>query len=254
MHFVLKHLPAAVVCLVFVICCLLIVNTGLMLFNRSALKKLREEKHESLAIMFGAISLIYSLILAFVIITDWQDYDELSDSVEQESNQLRLILNHSAMLPDSLSVPIKKAVHVYAQYVLEQEWSQSDTPMSPDPLFEIYNVFYRLHPATVQQKEILTNLYDELNETFEFRRERLYHRSSHVPGFVWLILLTGSIITIMFTFFFEITSTRLQSFFISLFTIMIAMCLFLVYVLDHPFEGSTAVSNEQYEIISNQSK
>src|SRR5882757_907154 len=112
MRFTMDHFSSAVVFLVFVVCCLLIVNAGLFLFNRSPLIKLREEKHESLAIMFGAISLIYSLLLAFVIIADWQDYDELSDSVEQESNQLRLILNHSRLLPDSLSVPIKNAVHV----------------------------------------------------------------------------------------------------------------------------------------------
>ncbi len=250
MHYILQHFSAAVLCLVFIAILIILVNGALMLFNNSGLKKLRQEKHEILGIMFGAISLIYSLILAFVIITGWSDYDELNDSVEQETNSLRLIINHASMLPDSLYNPLRTSIAQYAEYVSKNEWSGSDEPMSPVPLYATFKILYHLTPSTDQEKEILTTIKAEMDDTFEYRRERLDHRRSHVPDLVWLILSAGSIITITFSFFFENKSSRLQSFFISLFTAMIAMCLFLVYVLDHPFEGSNSVSKEQYEIIS----
>jgi predicted negative regulator of RcsB-dependent stress response len=57
--------------------------------------------HDVTAVIYGVITLIYSLILAFVIVAVWQDYEEINTDITKEADKLRGIINHAEELPDS---------------------------------------------------------------------------------------------------------------------------------------------------------
>jgi hypothetical protein len=57
--------------------------------------------------MFGAHSLIYSLVLALMIVAVWSDYDELKSTIELETDKLSAILVHTEELPNSLESQFK---------------------------------------------------------------------------------------------------------------------------------------------------
>ena len=63
-----------------------------------------------------------------------------------------------------------------------------------------------------------------------------------MPLAIWLGLLVGAVFTISYTFFFGMKNIRAQYVIATTLTVTITLILFLIYVLDHPFTGTSKVS------------
>jgi hypothetical protein len=83
-----------------------------------------------------------------------------------------------------------------------------------------------------------------LNRLAEYRRLRIFAGNDTVPGAVWLVLLVGSLFTISYTYFFGMKNIKAQYTITSTLTATVALILFLIYVLDHPFTGANRISLE----------
>lgn len=248
MYFLLSHFPAGILCFLFVVASILVTCSGLSLLKRVISYETLKANHEVTGVIFGSISLIYTLVLAFVIIAVWNDYEELNGTIEQEADKLSGILVHTEELPDSFARPIQNAVREYAQLVVKNEWqTESNRRVSNDYLQRLRQTLYKFHPSKESEQKTLDAIDEALSDAVDLRRELLNCNHSHVPGLVWMILIAGTLITIICSYLFFVEPRRLHYLFIALLTCMIAMSLFLVYMLDHPFEGSTHVSSRPFE-------
>ena len=63
-----------------------------------------------------------------------------------------------------------------------------------------------------------------------------------MPLAIWLVLLVGAVFTVSYTFFFAMKNIRAQYVIATTLTVTITLILFLIYVLDHPFTGTSRVS------------
>ena len=254
MEFLFSHFSAAILSILFVLLAILIAVTGLFLFSKVTSYETLKKNHGVSSVIFGAISLIYSLILAFVIVAVWNDYEELNSTIEKEADKLSSILIHSQELPDSISRPIQNAIREYASLVVRNEWQTStEEKMINTKLPQIRHLVLKYESAQPSEQKILDIIDDDLSDGVDLRRERMNHQHSHVPGLVWMILITGTIITIFCSYLFFVEPRRLHYLFTCLLTCIIALSLFLVYTLDHPFQGSSHVSSKTFEdLYSNQ--
>jgi hypothetical protein len=96
----------------------------------------------------------------------------------------------------------------------------------------------------VPNKQIYAEALKRLNNLAEYRRLRIFAGNNTVPPVVWLVLLVGSVISISYTYFFGMKNIRAQYLIAGSLTVTITMILYLIYVLDHPFTGSSMVSSE----------
>lgn len=246
-----KFIPTGILCLLFVVAIILISLTGLFIFNKWYWKYNPDHKNGIIGIIFSALSLIYSLLVAFVIVAVWQDYEELNNTIEQESDKLNSIIAHSSRLPDSIKTTLQKTVLNYCNNVVNKEWKMQEPDtryqVSAIPALRLLVLSYQ--PQSKTQESVFSVLDENLSDISDMRRERLSHTRSHVPQLVWFVLQAGSIIVIIFSYLFNVASIRLKKICVSFLSGMIAMSLFLVYMLDHPFEGSTQVSMAPYKDI-----
>ncbi len=247
-----EQVPASLLCLLYVFLFALLSEAGLMVYNRWN-KKAEEapQSNEVAGLIFGALSLIYSLILAFVIVAVWTNYDNLSATVEQEADKLNSILAHSETLPDSLRKPLANSLFSYCNQVVQHEWKMQEGPtrQHPSAIPALRLLLLRLEPQTKMQERIYAVMDDDLSCISDLRRDRLDHTRSHVPNLIWVILKAGSAMIVVFSYFLNATSEKLKRMYIFFLSSIIAMSLFLVYTLDHPFTGSTQVSKKPYETI-----
>lgn len=249
---IFRLLPASLLCALFVVGCILLALAGLALFRRSWRSEDLPKNREVSGLIFGTLSAIYSLILAFVIVAVWGDYEELRQTVDQESDKLYSISIHAATLPDSLRQPVQQAVRNYCRMVVEQEWKMTgqEAPHSRHQLTPLRQQLAGVDPSSGIQSKTIDIIDDNLNDIIDLHTERLSHARSHVPRLVWLVLIAGSMMVVYFSWFLRTESRRLQAVFTAFLTAMIAMCLFLLFALDHPFEGSTQISNKPYVELS----
>lgn len=224
---------------------------GLLVFEKWNRKAEKPKSNEATGLIFGAISLIYSLILAFVIVAVWNDYEDLNETIEKETDKLNSILAHSSTLPDSLKSPITLSLFHYCNEVIGKEWELQDTSgmYRPSAIPPLRLMLLQVNPCNGQQESIFSVLDEDLSDISDLRRERLNHTRSHVPGVVWWILKIGSIMMIVFSYFLEVPAAKLKRIYLFFLTSIMAMSLFLVDVLDDPFKGSVEVSKKPYKNI-----
>jgi len=91
--------------------------------------------------------------------------------------------------------------------------------------------------------------FKRFNELSQYRRLRMFAAGDSVPSVIWIVLLAGAIISVSYTYFFAMRKIVPQSLMIASLTITITLILFLIYILDHPFTGATAITGEPMKIV-----
>ena len=253
MHFNI-YIPAGLLGLILVSLLLLLAHAGLYFFERWYQKKNRPYDNEAAGIIFGVLALIYSLFIAFTFVAVWENYEELNRTIEREADDLNSVLVHSAMLPDSLQVQVEGAIKSYCEKVTLEEWDMAEggdrSQGNTVPALRL--LLFQVAAETKSQENVLSVIDANLSNITNLRRERLSHARAHVPQLVWMILIISSVLVTLFSYFLQVESGQLKRIFLSFLWIMIGMSLFMVYMLDHPFEGSTQVSKMPYEEIIKQ--
>jgi hypothetical protein len=244
MNYLISHVPTFTLCFVFTGFCILIAFLGLFFARKKLHRHMLEKNHEVAASVYEIAGIIYSLILAFVIIAVWENYGRIDESIEKEGAKLGNIIVHAGQLDDTIATHVKKEVLTYADEVVKNDWYSEDVKrIKNNRLQKLRNQLYKFHPVKENEQRVLNIIDDLIDDAIDLRHDRIANDESHVPGLVWLILILGTCIAIVCSYLFSVEPAWLHYFYVFLLTSLIAMALFLIYMLDHPFEGSTQVSN-----------
>lgn len=251
----IARLPSQLLCLLFMIATLLCSQYGLTIFHKWHRSKSSAENNEVAGIVFATIALIYSLILTFVIVAVWDDYNELAKTIESETDGLNSILAHSSTLPYPLKQTIGSSIDNYCTQVLNEEWKMLDTkPTQASAIPKLREILLNTEPQNAVQERISEVIDANLSRITELRRDRLNHAHSQIPQLIWQILLAGSILLILFSYFFHVRSLKLKRVFLSFLVSSVSMCMFLVYSLDHPFNDDSGISKKSFQNVQNEIK
>lgn len=246
-------LPLGVVCILFTIVMVLIAQAGLWLFNLCIRRNKLEQNNEVSGIIFGAIALLYSLILAFVIVAVWEDYNDLDKTIEAETDKLNSI--HTGNLPDNLKEIVGKSIFDYCDQVINKEWQMQQTRTEyPSAIPVLRQQLLNIQPENEMQEHVFDVVDKDLSSVSDLHRERLAHSRSQMPQLIWQILKAGTVILILFSYFFQVFSLKLKQLYLAFLVTTISMCMFLVYSLDHPFDALEGVSNQPYRDVQQEIK
>ena len=73
-------------------------------------------------IFSSAIGVVFALILAFVAVAVWQNYEKVDDDVFREANFLHNIYRNLEAYPEPVRTQAKNLIHEYVQVVINDEW------------------------------------------------------------------------------------------------------------------------------------
>ena len=105
-------------------------------------------------------------------------------------------------------------------------------------------MFYQIDDKSVPNRELYAESLTRLNNLAQYRRIRIFAGNDTVPLAVWLVLLVGGVFTISYTWLFGMKNMKAQYMIATTLSVTITLILFLIYVLDHPFTGTSKVSDE----------
>jgi succinate dehydrogenase hydrophobic anchor subunit len=221
---------------------------GLYLVRRKYSAEVLKENHEVAAIIFNAFGLFYGVLLAFVVFVTWNGYDEATKNLQLEANEVADVFHLTTVFPNPSGETMRQTLLDYVTSVYNDElrrMSQSEISLhSNQAMLKLITTFYQLDEKTVPNREIYAEALKRLNNLAEYRRLRIFAGNDTVPPVIWLVLLVGSVISISYTYFFGMKNIRAQYLIAASLTVTITMILFLIYVLDHPFTGTSRVSSD----------
>ena len=219
---------------------------GLYLVRKKYSADVLKENHEVAAIIFNAFGLFYGVLLAFVVFVTWNGYDEATKNLQLEANEVADIYHITSVFPNPAGETIRQTLLDYVTTVYNDElkrMSLDDVSLHSNPaMTKLLTLFYQVDEKSVPNREIYAEALKRLNNLAQYRRLRIFAGNDTVPFVVWLVLLVGSVISVSYTYFFGMKNIRAQYLIAGSLTVTITLILFLIYVLDHPFTGTSKVS------------
>lgn len=222
--------------------------TGLYLVRKKYPPDVLRENHEVAAIIFNAFGLFYGVMVAFVVFVTWSGYDEATKNLQMEASQALDIFHSSQGFPEPDNKIIQQGLRDYVASVYNDEvqrMSQEDLSL----LFggahsKLGTLFYQMGQKSIPNRELYAESLHSLNNLAQYRRLRIFAGSKTVPPVMWLVLLVCAVFTIAYTHLFGMKNIKAQCLITGTLTVTITLILFLIYVLDHPFTGTSKVSME----------
>ena len=221
---------------------------GLYLVRRKYSAEVLKENHEVAAIIFNAFGLFYGVLIAFVVFVTWNGYDEATKNLQMEASEALDIFHNAEAFPDASRKIIQQGVRDYVAAVYNDEvpkMSEGDISLYTGGAHVTLRVLFAQVDATsIPNRELYGESLRCLNNLAQFRRMRIFAGNDTVPPVIWLVLLVGGVFAVSYTFFFGMKNIRAQYLITTTLTVTVTSILFLIYVLDHPFTGTSRVSLE----------
>ncbi len=198
--------------------------------------------------IFSTLGVIYAVLLAFVVVITWQNFDRANTNVDQEANCLADLYMDAESFPEPSKRQIRSLLEEYSKTLINDEWpllSQGRSSLKADEIVrKIWRFYTGYTPQSIADEVFFRESVDKLNNLGEFRRMRILDSRTGVPYLLWLVLVIGGVITVMFVFFFGTENFRAQLVMTVLLAALIALILFTILELDFPFTGAVGIKPE----------
>jgi hypothetical protein len=230
-----------------------------LFFVRKFVHHSKLEIHNEVAgFIYAVIGVIYAVLLAFVVVTVWEQFTNTEDRVSQEVSHLIDVYRNANAFPDSVKTPIQTSISDYMQLMIDKEWdAMSKNTVSEEAkaaYLKIWDLHLKYNPTTEHEKFWYAETIKELNALADARRYRIDCIYYGVPEFMWIILFIGAFLTISFSYLFGMKNHVSQ--FIMVFILAGIVCLILILIdaLEHPFAGLIKVSDHPFRVALEQLK
>ena len=234
---------------------LLLAVAGTLLARRWVGVEVLKLNNEVAGFIYAVIGVLYAVLLGFTAIIVWEQFDKAQAGVDQEANELADLYRDAQVFPEDTRRELDTHLRAYARLVVENEWPAMAERKSSPETWEVYNrlwrTYHQFQPQNDHERIWYAQSLARLNQLGDQRRLRLLSsRSDGVPDVMWAVLLGAGVITIGFSFLFGTRSARAQVFMTSGLALTIALVLFSILALEHPFAGITRVDPDAFDQVA----
>lgn len=204
--------------------------------------------HDVTGAMFNVIGVLYTVLLAFIMVTVWERYNRLEECCETEGNKVADLYRDSYMLPQKAQPAVRTALVRYAHAVAEKEWasmiSREECPEAEAAMIGLWQAYYSVKPGTEIERIWYGEAVDKLNDLADARRLRLVSSKTRINWVMWTLICVGGVMTLGYLNLFGMESFRVHVLMTVSMTAMLILILFILYSLDNPFWGDPCIAPE----------
>ncbi len=201
--------------------------------------------------VFTVVGTTYAVLLAFVAMLALEDYDRARAVTDTEASLIQSVYQ----LVDGLTGPemagMRADIVAYAGTVVHTEWPEQaagqDVPAAEPHLDRLTSTALHLRPTNIADGNLHTLLLSDLTSLGTARRERLLAASTAIPAILWVALLGGGGITVLFASFLGSTSLGLHLAMSSLLAVSGALVLLVILALSNPYRGDLRIPPRPFE-------
>ena len=189
----------------------------------------------------------YAVILGFMLFTVWTDFGAAELNADNEANALANVYRLAVALPDQQRTQLQMLTRFYADTVINKDWPEMAADQVPEASRKINEDMWKelMSVKTASPTEVLAedHAISELSALTEHRRIRLLQNAFRLPTVLWCVLIIGGAVTIASASMFGSANTSLHALQVFAFSLLIALVLVAIAVIDRPFQGSVHVND-----------
>ena len=211
---------------------------------------LREEHNDVAGFIYAVLGVAYAVLLAFVVIAVWQNYETAKTNVDTEANELAGVYFLASQLPEPQRTHVQDLARRYARVVVEEEWSMMEqgqtSPRADSLLRQLRSKLLEFDPSTEREQVLYEGGLTQLHDALDARRSRLLEVREGIPSLLWVVLVVGGVITVSFTYLFGLKSNLAHALMVAALTLLICAILFTIGEFDYPFSGVVEIRPDAF--------
>lgn len=226
----------------------LLIAAGLSWLATHAIEDdVRTRTSTSVTTVVGVVAGLYAVLIAFVIVNEWQTFNDAQAKVADESAALTGAYFDAGVLPEPVRTQMQTAIVGYDRSVICDE-----IPYLADhqgPALKTRAALQKLYEATadappsVQASPFYGNAVTQIAAVSTARRGRINAASSPLPELLLVVILATSLALVAVASVLDTQHRRWHLILTTALTILVALNLALVITLNRPFDGAATVSD-----------
>lgn len=213
----------------------------------------REEfNSEIVAAMLGVLAALFGLLLAFVVVIEFQNHDDARANVEEEADALAAIVRDTQALDGPDTDAVRAVVLRYVDAVIEDEWprmqeGQGESPRAAAAIDELYATMQSLEPQSTSALTFYEDAVRQLNNALDARRDRLADAEGGLPGEVAALIIVGSLAILIYATLVGSRSFWFHAIGAGLIAVLISFSLVVLLGLSYPFSGGLEIPPDAFQ-------
>ena len=202
--------------------------------------------------MLGVVASLFGLLLAFVVVIEFQAFTAAGDNVGTEADDLAAIIRDSRVFDEPGGTIVRSAIGDYVRVVVDEEWPlMRDGKESPAAWRGIDGVFSAMQdytPVTPSQVAFYDDSVRRLNAVLDARRDRLGASDGNdLPALIAALILVGAIVILGYATLVGSTSSAFHAVGAGAIAVIVGFSLVVLVTLQFPFSGGLAVDSTPFK-------
>jgi hypothetical protein len=231
---------------------------GLLLVRRFVLPRLHINHHDAhfCGTMVHSVMVFYGLALALIAVNVFETYADVSKIVSREATASAMLYRDISGYPEPIRSRLQAELRGYVFQIIHGAWPMQARGEVPTEGVEWMNRLQSLllsfEPTTDGQEILHAETLRAYNNLIDARRMRVDAVLTRLPELMWIVILSGAVISLCASFFFSVEDVRLHAILVTLLAIFIGLVIFLTFAFDRPFIGDLGISSDPYQLIYDQ--
>ena len=246
----LLNTPPLILCFLMMVIAAILSIAGTLVFHRFVPQRSLKVHNDITGPIYSTLGVIYAVLLGFVVVIVWQDFNRAKLNVEMEVNCLANLYIDSEPFEQIFKQKVHSGIGIYTKAVID-EWdvlARGGYNLKAQKAIEQLIILYSSYsPQNETEKVFFAKSIDQVNELFSLRMLRLMDTNTGIHFLLWFVLITGGVITIVFTIFFGTESLSAKIIMSTLLAMLIVLVLFTILEFSFPFTGSAKVPCESFK-------
>ncbi|MEA2452771.1 MAG: hypothetical protein QOG04_1481 [Actinomycetota bacterium] len=193
---------------------------------------------------------MFGLMLAFVVVSQYQDLKESELNVRAEANHLEQLHVDTQVFDEEMTDRMEVLIGHYLHSLVEREWDLMrdgrSSAQASDDLSDIDTQMQSYEPKGATQSVYYGNAVGELDAIRDLRRSRLEEAGEELPLELQLVIMCGALLLVFFLGCFGSDRAWSHTLMVMAVSALAGFNLLLLITLDHPFSGEISVSNHVF--------
>ena len=200
---------------------------------------------------FSVIGVLYAVLLAFVVIAVWENYNATETAIRNEAKAVGNMAQLSYALPESQGEEMRRLLDTYVKEAQQSEWLTMEAGLpsktTADALAHLNQATINMQVGQMRELAVFQQALHLLALIEDNRNERLDSADGSVPTVLWVVLIAGAVITLGYPAFFGTMNVVAQTLMTATLAALIALILVPAILLDFPFTGEVALSSSPFD-------
>ncbi|MHB8572203.1 MAG: bestrophin-like domain [Candidatus Dormibacteria bacterium] len=223
---------------------------GVLIGRRLIGRRVREGHNDVAAPIFATVGVIYAVVLGFLVILVWTQFDSAHSNASDEASTLTVMYRLTDAMPQDQQKALRPLLHDYTENVVNKEWdAQAGGESSPEVDKALSGLYaaQRALPPDVAAQPANTEFLKALGVVTVDRNRRILASQEQLDPLLWVALVAGQLLTVGLTFLVYAERRLVHVISSVTLSVFIGLLLSVALVLDNPFAGQLGVSPEAFD-------